>query len=97
MLTRALVLHCAVVLCGGAVQAAVVWPWEMTRLADKSLRIPIFLSPLRAGHYYVQVLVRGDVETIPYASPSEDLDISSPDVCVLACAGDGWRDTCWWR
>lgn len=63
-------------------KAAVVWPWEMTRLSDKSLRIPIFLSPLRPGHYYVQVHVRGDVDHIPYAAPSEDLDISAPDVYV---------------
>ena len=60
-----------------------VWPWEMTRLSDKSLRIPVFLSPLRAGHYYVQVHVRGDVATIPYNAPSEDLDIASPDVYAL--------------
>ena len=61
-------------------RVAVVWPWEMERADDGSLRIPFFFTVLKAGIYYTQLLVRGEVQSIPYTAPSEDLDIEGPDV-----------------
>lgn len=71
-------------------KVAAVWPWEMIRLENGALRVPIFLSRVRDGHYYVQVRVRSDPGTIPYDAPSEDLDISAPEIVkstglVLTC------------
>lgn len=66
-------------------RVAVVWPWDMQRLSDNSLRIPIYLTTLRPGHYYTQVLVRDNVDQISYAAPTEDVDLTAPD--VIAATG----------
>ena len=66
-------------------RVAVVWPWEMERLADGVMHIPIFLNVLQGGLYYTKILVRPLTSPIPYAGPSEDLDITAPD--VIAATG----------
>jgi hypothetical protein len=52
----------------------------MERLANGVMQIPILLSILQPGLYYTKILVRPVTSAIPYGGPSEDLDITAPDV-----------------
>ena len=58
----------------------------MERLPNGVMHIPIFLNVLQAGLYYTKVLVRPLSSAIPYSGPSEDLDITAPDVVAATGA-----------
>ena len=54
-------------------------------MSDGIMHIPIFLNTLQAGLYYTKVLVRPLTSPIPYTAPSEDLEITAPD--IIAATG----------
>eukprot|EP00752_Nemacystus_decipiens_P009403 g8406.t1 len=63
-------------------QVGIVWPWQMDLLGDGVFSIPMPVSPVEAGTYYIQVLVRGDQESIPYDSnPAGGIPVPGESFC----------------
>ncbi|CAM9166684.1 unnamed protein product [Ascophyllum nodosum] len=66
-------------------QVAVVWPWQMKVLEGGVFDIPVSVSSVKAGTYYVQILVRSDPESIPYhEDPSGGLPLPGDSFCGAA-------------
>ena len=63
-------------------QTCVVWPWEITRGPDNTFMIPLQFEEVNAGHYYVQIHVRRDAESIPYNEAQEGIDMPGEGTVV---------------
>lgn len=63
-------------------KVGIVWPWQMDLLDDGVFSIPIPVSPVEAGTYYIQILVRGDQESIPYGTnPAGGIPVPGESFC----------------
>lgn len=63
-------------------KVAIVWPWQMELVDDGVFDIPVPVSPVDAGTYYVQILVRGDPRSIPYdTDPAGGLPLPGDSFC----------------
>ncbi|CAM9467492.1 unnamed protein product [Choristocarpus tenellus] len=66
-------------------QVGVVWPWEMEIGDDGTIEIPVSLSTLDHGTYYLQFFVAGDAASIPYQTkPHEGLQLPGASFCGAA-------------
>lgn len=66
----------------GMLKVGIVWPWQMDLLDDGVFSIPVPVSPVEAGTYYIQILVRGDQENIPYdANPAGGIPMPGESFC----------------
>lgn len=79
-------------------KAGMVWPWQMDPLDEGAFSIPVPVSPIEAGTYYIQILVRGDPESIPFdTDPAGGLPLPGDSFCggalVLRALGEGENDT----
>ena len=62
-----------------------MWPWQMKVLEGGVFDIPVSVSSVKAGTYYVQILVRSDPESIPYhEDPSGGLPLPGDSFCGAA-------------
>ncbi|KAJ8603148.1 hypothetical protein CTAYLR_004565 [Chrysophaeum taylorii] len=61
----------------GSERLAVAWPWDFV-FEDGAFSTKLRLEPLRPGTYYVQLFVRGDPESIPYAGEVEGVELPGP-------------------
>lgn len=69
----------------------------MDLLDGGTFGIPVPVSPIEAGTYYVQILVRGDPESIPFdTDPPGGLPLPGDSFCggalVLKARGEGGND-----
>ena len=63
-------------------KVGIVWPWQMEDLENGAFDIPVSVSPVEAGTYYVQILVRGDPGNIPYdTEPAGGLPLPGGSFC----------------
>lgn len=64
-------------------KVGIVWPWQMERVAEGVFDIPIPVSPIKPGTYYVQILVRGDPDGIPYDAtyPTDGFPLPGDSFC----------------
>lgn len=66
----------------GLLEVGIVWPWQMDLLEDGVFSIPVPVSPVEAGTYYIQILVRGDQESIPYdTNPAGGIPVPGESFC----------------
>ncbi|CAM9317093.1 unnamed protein product [Ectocarpus sp. 12 AP-2014] len=75
-------------------QVSIIWPWQMDVLEDGVFGIPVSVSPIEAGTYYVQILVREDLGRIPYdTDPAGGLPLPGESFCggalVLRASEEG--------
>lgn len=62
----------------------------MDLLDDGVVDIPVAVSPIEAGTYYIQILVRGDPESIPYdTDPPEGFLLPEESFCGGALVING--------
>lgn len=78
-------------------KVGIVWPWQMDLLEGGVFGIPLPVSTIEAGTYYIQILVRGDQESIPYdADPAGGLPVPGDSFCggalVLRAVEEGQDD-----
>eukprot|EP00903_Cladosiphon_okamuranus_P011055 g10437.t1 len=63
-------------------QVGIVWPWQMDLLDDGVVSIHVPVSPVEAGSYYIQILVRGYPESIPYdTNPAGGIPVPGESFC----------------
>lgn len=63
-------------------KVGIVWPWQMELLDDGVFDIPVPVSSVEAGTYYIQILVRGDRGDIPYdIDPPGGLPLPGDSFC----------------
>ncbi|CAM9330673.1 unnamed protein product, partial [Discosporangium mesarthrocarpum] len=68
-----------------ASQVGIVWPWNMEIIDDGFFSIPVSLSSLDRGTFYLKVLVAGDPASIPYElEPQEGLELPGASFCGAA-------------
>lgn len=66
----------------GPLKVGIVWPWQMDLLDDGVFGIPVPVSPVEAGTYYIQILVRRDLESIPYdTNPAGGIPVPGESFC----------------
>lgn len=78
-------------------KVGIVWPWQMDLLGNGVFGIPVPVSPIEAGTYYVQILVRDDQGSIPYdTDPAGGLPVPGDSFCggalVLRALEEGQDD-----
>lgn len=62
-----------------------MWPWQMELLDDGVFEVPVSLSTIESGTYYVQFLVRSDPGGIPYdTDPPGGLPLPGDSFCGAA-------------